>query len=637
MGTTTRWIRTLVSELGRRGVVRAAGLYAVGAWLVVQVGVAVFPVLLLPGWALRALVIVAILGFPVSVVVAWAYDLTPGGLRRVDRSDELDEQGAPVEVLPGWTRLVLVLLVVSLTGTVGWLSWTRWLEPRAAITATAADEVGALDPSQVAVLYFDDLSEEGELQYLADGITDAVIHELAQIPALGVVPRNGVKPFRNSGILLDSIARRLDVGTLVEGGIDRTPDGLVASVQLVNGTSARQLMNRRIRVRGADPVVLRDSIVAEAARLLGQRLGRELQLRDLRDDTESAEAWEHVIRSRELVEEAGELRWTARDTAAARAKLREADRRLARAEGADGDWLRPLVMRGEVARRMATMATNRMDSDSELLLAGIGHAERALERDPAHAPALGLRGRIRDALNWITSGAEADTLLEAAEADLRRAVELDPGDAEAWVVLAQLLRRKGEFPEASWAADRALEADPFLINAEPGILLAQGMVLLDLGDWERAGTWAATGRRRYPGDPSFAAFELVTLAGGPVAIEPPAAADTAWKLVGTVEESFGVDHWPHGHVQVAAVLAVTGQRDSALAVLSRLDPPDPNDGYFRYYEALVHLHLGDHDRAFDLLEEYLAVRPDRRGYTANEWWWNPLRDEPRFRRMVGLE
>lgn len=603
----------------------------------VQVAVAVFPVLLLPGWALRALVIVAILGFPVSVVLAWAYDRTPGGLRRVDRSDELDEDGAPVAVLPGWTRLLLVLLVVSVTGAVGWLSWTRWLEPRAAITAIAAEEPGVLDPSQVAVLYFDDLSEGGELQYLADGITDAVIHELAQIPVLGVVPRNGVKPFRDSGILLDSIARRLDVGTLVEGSIDRTSDGMIASVQLVNGNTARQLMNRRIRVRGADPVVLRDSIVAEAARLLGQRLGRELQLRDLRDDTESSEAWEHLIRAKELVEEAGELRWTARDTAAARAKLGEADDRLARAEAADGDWLRPVVMRGEVARRMATLTTNRMDSDPELLLVGIDHAQRALEQEPDYALALSLRGRIREELNWIASGAAADTLLRAAAADLRRAVELDSGDAEAWVSLAQLLRRTGEFAEASWAANRALEADPFLINAEPEILLAQGQVMLDLGDVERARRWMETGRRRYPAEPTFPAMELVTLAGGPASIEPPAAADTAWKLVRMVEESFGVDHWPHGHVQFASVLAVTGQRDSALAVLSGLDPPGPKDGYFRYYEALVHLHLGDRDRALDLLEEYLELRPDRREYTASEWWWEPLRGEPRFQRMVAVE
>ncbi len=610
-------VAALFAELRRRRVFRAAGLYLVAAWAVIEVTATVFPLLFVPEWVVRAVTVVAVLGFPVLLVVAWAFDWTREGLQRAPASEP--------PISPSRARIILAGLMLAATGVVGVAAWMLWLSPTA-----AANRTQPLDPSRVAVLYFDDHSQAGQLAWVADGITEALIHELTQIPVLEVVSRNGVKPYRDPQVPFDSIARALRAGSLVEGSVERAGDRLVATVQLIDGRTGAHLLSRRLERRGDDVLALRDAIVDEAARLLSQTLGQELEVERSRRETSSPEAWARVERARGLMDHADTLRWRLGAVASARTVLRQADSLLAGAERLDPEWAAPPLMRARVAQSLARLdAVSRSGSDAGLLREGGDHVDRVLDREPGNAEALAMRGSLRFNLSWVIEA--ADSMVDLAEADFRAAVARDPDNAQAWVGLAQLLRSRGDFAAASVAAERALEADPFLIHAERSILFTLGHVWLELEDVERAARWVAEGLRRYPLEPSFAASRLVIMAGWPQAT---ADVDSAWALVRTVARLHGIPEWTHGELLAAAVLVRGGYIDSARSVVRRVRDRAGHDPWLDYYEANVRLQLGETDRALDLLAEFLDAMPHRRTYIARDWWWRPLRAEPRFQALV---
>ena len=497
---------------------------------------------------------------------------------------------------------------------------------------TTADMGSSLDPTQIAVLCFDDLSPDQDLGYLADGLTESLIHALGQIQPLRVVSRNGVKPYRDNPIPIDSLARVLEAGSLVEGSVERSGDQLVATVQLVDGVTGTQSFSERIIRGGDDLLALRDDIVAEATRLLGQQLGRGLQLREVRAATESGEAWEAFQRAARLMDDADTLRWSLGDTESARRTLSQADSILSLAESFDPDWIEPVVQRGWVWCSVAGLTATRSGRDEAALRLGIAHAERALETKGQDATALELRGVLRNDLSWLGSIASDSTavrtLRQAAEEDLRAAVEADSTRALAWVALADLLRVGGDFTQASLAAQRALDADPFLSNAEKEIIFTLGQVWLDLGDLERAETWTDAGRDRYPAEVAFPATALVILSGWEGA---DADVETAWELSTTLRG------WDNGELLVAGVLARAGLADSARAVVERVRPRVADDPWSRYYEANAQIQLGDPERAVALLGEFLERLPDRRDYIANDWWWRGLGDHEDFKALTATE
>ena len=110
--------------------------------------------------------------------------------------------------------------------------------------------------------------------------------------------------------------------------------------------------------------------------------------------------------------------------------------------------------------------------------------------------------------------------------------------------------------------------------------------------------------------------------------------DSVWALVRAVERGYEMDLWAHGHLQAAAVLARAGRSDSARAVVRRTRQSAGTDPWLDYYEAYVRLQLGEREQAIDLLQEFVKARPHRREYISKDWWWRPLRSEPRFQTLV---
>jgi len=547
-------------------------------------------------------------------------DRPPSARAFVDALEGTRDVSVPPRGLPGLTgAAVAVVAVLALAA--GW-----FLRPG------AGSSEPELDPLRIAVLYFDDLSPDGSLRYLSEGLTESLIQQLGQVEPLSVVSRNGVKPYRDLNFSVDSLARILGTGHLVEGSVEQRETGLFAQVRLIEGTDGTEQGSAELSASGTDALELRELIVAEAARFLGQELGREIELVRTRSETESDEAWAEVQRAAGLVEDSDMLRWELGDVDAAAAVLQRADSLLAHAESLDSEWAEPIIRRGWVASHSARIRGSRGTRNEGLLRAGLGHANRALDLQPGDPEALELRGSLLNDLSWLNSiaaDAEQSRALQArAETDLRTAVDTEPGRARAWVALADLRRVQGDFSQASLAAQRAVEADPFLINAEKEILFALTQVWLDLGQVDRALEWSDRGRQRYPAEISFTAGKLVVLAGWD---EAPAQPDTAWALAGDLGA------WTPSRLLASGVLARAGLPDSARAVIADVRAAGSEDPWLDYYEANARIQLGEPDRAIALLRSFLDPLPGRRSYIGNDWWWTPLRDDPEFRALVEVE
>lgn len=616
-------------------IVLALGL----AWAAVEVGKQLLDRQLIAPWAFFPLLFLLAVGLFVSVGLTWAGERRRAGVDAAPAGSG----GTPwlrwtQKVHGGHVRGVLGALVLV------FLSWLFLLERGWTEAASTVAAETSFPPTRVAVLYFDDHSAQQDLGYLAAGMTDNLIHELQQVSALEVISRSGVKAFKDADVPLDSIVRALHVGTVVEGSLTRSGDRLSVTVRLVESPGLTQMESRVLERPWGEHLAMRNALAEEVAEILRRRLGVEIELRRRRAETQSDQAWALVRRAESLEENAEELQALG-DTVATARLLDEADALLAAAEALDEHWVEPIVLRGRVAYGRATSAkgaTPRVPAKPWLARA-IAHANRALQRDPRNAAALELRGLMRYHLREQSDSAEASRLLTLAESDLREAVALDPYRALAWITLSDLLRVRARFVEANGAAKRALEADPFLKEAE-FVIFNLYQTSLELEDLSAASYWCGEARAKFPEAywPWSCAIFLMALPGG---LSPDL------KKAGVYFESFERRvpparrdlFVPAVRMYFAAVLARAGRTDSARALMhaareeaEAATSPDPLKRLL-YYEAYIRLLLGEPDNALALLAEFLKVNPQRRDYIAKDWLWRSLRGDPRFQALVGAD
>lgn len=633
-------LRRLFDELRRRGVVRAAVLYTVGAWIAIQVAAITFPALYIPRTALTVVVLVAVLGLPVTVALAWAFEFSGEGIRRTPEAEE-------GRALSFRLRALLVVLVVLGTAGMGWFGWQAWIGPRveeapvagAEEPASETEEEGvSLDPRKIAVLYFDDHSAGDSLLDFSEGLTEHLIHRLTQVEALEVVSRHGVKPYRTAEVTLDSIARALRAGSLVEGSVQRSEGQLRVTVQLIDGETQSHLMSAVLARPEEELFALQDTLAEEVSRLLRRHLGREVDLESWRAQTESVEAWKLAQRADRLREDADSLDDRG-DTGMARRLMARGDSLLARARELDPSWSRPAVLRA----RLAVVPVNPYrvlwrPEEREAVERGLEHAEEAVRTNPEDPEARIVRGRLRLWLSQHTDdGERAEALLDRAEADLREATDLEPGSARGWFALSELLHEgRGDLEGARYFADRARQADAFL--AIPAEVQYQFFyTAVNRGRYEDAAHWCRTGQDRYPDRVDFRACELALLAS-PGGLAPEVG--RAWELVEEIRARSRPQEAERytavARRRVAAVLARAGQPDSARAVLERarsdlIGPPS-----LTYDEAHVRLLLGEEERALERLSDFVAAVPGHYvDQLARDPWFASLRGNPRFEELVG--
>ena len=493
------------------------------------------------------------------------------------------------------------------------------------------------DPRHLAVLYFEDASADKSLGALADGLTDGLIHELSQVRELTVTSRNGVQPYRGTAVTPDSLARALQVGTLVTGRVAQSGERLRVTVELVNAVSGAEVGRRTLERPRGELFELQDTLAQEVAVFLRQRLGEEVRLRESRVGTRDVAAWELVQEAERVNQEVERLLG---DSAAASRKLVEADSLLARAEARDRQWLRPIVQRGWLTYRRFDLAGSFDKAYYRAWLdRGLGHADRALRLRAADPDALELRGVLRYyqfILNLTPSQTDAARVQAMAEQDLRAAVDGNPDAAFAWTVLSHMLMGQSATAEAKLAALRAYEADPYLVTAKRTVWrLFQAS--LDLEDRVEAEKWCAEGRRRFAGDPRFIECELSQFALKGHRPDVP----RVWQLAGEYEQAWSPAEreWRrrYGHMFVAMALVRAGLGDSARAVALRaragadLDPTRD----LEYLEAVVHNLRNDRDETLRHLAVYYASNPQLRAQLSRDetWWFRNLRADPRYQAL----
>jgi eukaryotic-like serine/threonine-protein kinase len=529
-----------------------------------------------------------------------------------------------------WAIAAAVLLLVT-----GVSVWTIWLRPGA-----ASGNTGGFSPNHIAVMYLESRGAQDSLGYLADGLTEALIHELSQVPTLQVISRNGVSPYKKANVTPDSLARALKVGTLVTGDVAQSGDRLRVTVSLVNAGNGAEIGNKILERPRQEIFALQDDMAKEVAIFLRQRLGKEVELRRSRERTANTAAWELAQKASQEISGVEPL-IAAGDVRAATRRFARADSLLANAEKEDPRWVTPATQRGWLAYREARLSGS-FDKTyyAARIERGLAHVDRALQLAPSDPDALEIRGTLqylRWLLNLAPDGAESARLLVDAENDLRASVAANPEQASAWTTLSHLLINKLETAEAKLAALRAYDADPYLTNANL-TLWRLFSTSLDLEDGVEANRWCSEGRRRFPADPRFAECQIWLFALKSQTPDIP----KAWSLL---EEYVRLSP-PNsrdflrlrGQMLVAMALARAGLADSArsVAVRSRadatLDPPRE----LVSYEAIVHTILGDKDEAIRLLGRYFASNPQQRSSQDRDdsWWYQSLRGDPRYEALV---
>jgi TolB-like protein/Flp pilus assembly protein TadD len=258
-------------EVQRRKVYRVAAAYIIAAGFIIQIGSAVFPAWELPNWAFRLVVVLLLIGFPIALILAWAYDVTPQGIRATP---------APgVPIARGRRNLIMLIAIgVIISAAAGF-----FLLPRA--SARKIDK-------SIAVLPFQNLSDEKENAYFADGIQDDILTNLSKIGDLKVISRMSVMSYRGDGVRnAREIGKALGVGTLLEGSVRRAGNRVRVSVQLINANNDEHIWAEDYDRDLTDVFAIQTDLAQKIASALQAKLSANEKARLDRRPTENSDAY----------------------------------------------------------------------------------------------------------------------------------------------------------------------------------------------------------------------------------------------------------------------------------------------------------------------------------------------------------
>ena len=532
---------------------------------------------------------------------------------------------------------ILSLLAIPVLSALGWAGWqmrdAKEMESRIGTSS---------DPNRIAVLFFRDGTQSGELQFLADGITEALISEIGQVPQLTVVSRNGVLPFKGQdAVSPDSIGRALKVGTLVTGMVQQNDQKLRVRVALVDAPSGDEIGSTTLDRERSDVFALQDELAEEVSRILRKTLGREIQGMESRIDTRSAAAWEALQRAKQTVENVSAMAAQG-DVSGAAVAYETADRELANVETLDPSWAAPVAARAWLAYRHARLVgASDPSSFPKWLEIGEKHADRALALSPADPSALEARATVRY-FSWLLNLApDADAaarLLSSAESDFVTAINQNRQPASALNTYSHLLLATSRTSEAKLKAQSAYESDPYLTDVDR-TLWRLFTSSLDQNLRVEAEKWCSTGAERFPENFRFTECKLWTYTLQGQQPRPDSIFAVYNRFVERSPAPLREFHELKGGMIAALGLARAGLADSARNVARRSRgnaEVDPGSELL-YLEAILASQLNDNDEALRLLARYLAANPQQRssGGQDQSWWWDNIRDDPRYVQLVG--
>src|SRR5438094_10454394 len=280
-------IDNFFAELKRRNVYKVAVAYAVVGWLLVQVATQVFPFFEIPNWAVRLVVLLIIVGFPIALVIAWAFELTPEGLKRTE--DVVLAASARHLRKHIWIFVVLVGAALSIAlFFVGRYS-SRDKTPR-------QSEAGTVSNKSIAVLPFENRSDDKANAYFADGIQDEILTRLAKIADLKVISRTSTQHYKTAPENLPEIGRQLGIAHILEGSVQKSGDAVRVNVQLIRAATDSNLWADTFDRKLTDVF----SVESEVAKAIADELRVHLTGREEQEiaakPTDNVEAYDAYLR-----------------------------------------------------------------------------------------------------------------------------------------------------------------------------------------------------------------------------------------------------------------------------------------------------------------------------------------------------
>ncbi len=298
----------LIAELKRRNVIRMAGLYLVGAWLLTQVAGTVLPMFGAPEWIARSVVVLLAIGFVPALAFAWAFEMTPDGLKRdaeVDPSASIAPQTAR-----RMNRLIVAVLVLAVT----FFGFDRLvLAPRRdaalvvattqsvqAAAATAAAPV--VDQRSIAVLPFVNMSEDKDNEFFSDGISEELLNALVRVDGLGVASRTSSFAFKGKDLAASAIAEQLKVRYILEGSVRKQGDAVRITAQLIDASNDRHVWSETFDRKLTDIFKIQDEIANAIVTAVRGSVGpgNAAKAVNIRADTDNMQAYEVYLKAREL-------------------------------------------------------------------------------------------------------------------------------------------------------------------------------------------------------------------------------------------------------------------------------------------------------------------------------------------------
>jgi serine/threonine-protein kinase len=543
--------RSFFAELKRRHVYRVAIAYGVVAWLLVQVATQVFPFFEIPNWAVRLVVFLTVLGFPVALVIAWAFELTPEGLKR-------DANIAPNEYIPRWSTRRFAALIVSIAILAAGVplfqlsrskpTWVPWTD----VTPT---------PSQKSIAVLPLLNESGKSgdEYFSDGLSEELISALAQIKELKVIGRSSSFRFKNQKEDSKSIGEKLGVSTLLEGTVRKNGDRVRIVAELVNATDGSELWS------GTFDRELKDifAVQAEIAEAVATSL--ELTLLGTEDrsankaSTKSMEAHNAYLQ--------GHFYFQRRNLEDYRKAVGFFDQAIR----FDSDYALAYAERSEAWAWIGDLSS---EEKKEAWKAAGSDAEKAVAVDPKLAEAHAALGWVRFFIEWKF----AEGL-----AELRRAQQLWPWNPTASDLLARVVVYFGQFEQAEKLARQSIELDPLAYQARISlarVLFAEGK----LDETEAAARKAAELQPTAAGNHRFQVFVAIQRGDGEAALREA-----------QLEPNEG-----YRRFELALADYTRGDRRAADAALAELIAKDRD--FLAYQVAQVYAWRGENDKAFEWLQ-----------------------------------
>ncbi len=571
--------RNFFTELKRRNVSKVAVAYAVVGWLLIQIATQVFPFLEIPNWAIRLVILLTALGFPVALIIAWAFELTPEGIKRTEAADAAGQRSRGGI----WIAVVVVAAILSL----GLFFLGRYTAGNA--TPRLHEAATVIPHKSIAVLPLLNESGDPKDEYFSDGLSEELIAALAQISGLKVIGRSSSFRFKDRTEEPKTIGKKLGVSSLLEGTVRKQGDRVRIVAELINAADGIEVWTRTFDRELKDIFAVQQEIaraVAESLRVT--LLGSEEKATQMA--TDSVEAHNAYLQ--------GHFYSVRRNTEDYRKAIDYFDQAIQ----LDPNYALAYAERSEVWTVIGDLTGQR----STAFPNARSDAEKAVAIAPSLAEAHAALGWVRAFVEWKF----AEGLSE-----LQRAKELSPANPTANDLLARVIVYTGRMEEAERQARQAVELDPLSAAAQ----FTLGRVLFYSGKLDEA---YAAGRKL-------------------AELQPSASSSHRWQVLVAVQRGDGETALREAQLEpddtirpfeLALAQYIRGDRKAADAALAELIA-NSRDG-LAYQVAQVYAVRGEKDKAFEWLQiafdhhdggmPSLLVDPLLRG----------LRDDPRYKNLV---